>query len=399
MEALGRTLREDLARHEETGRFRDASLRKHVLQAFDDRRPVRRRWAPLALTCAVLAAGIGLAVLLWPRIVHPPLRFWIEDRSGEVDEWVTARDVAQSLRFSDGSSIVVGSQTTARIMQVTERGARLTLERGRLDAHVIHQEASRWQVAAGPFLVKVTGTRFRVGWEPFAETLSVSVSEGQVEVTGGGHPKHQLAAGSGLELRVTTQGQAGVSAEAQPAAAPELTAATTARAPASSAAARLEPSAERATDWRALATGGRYREALAAVEEQGFSSQCGLLSARDLLSLASAARLAGNAGRANEAYFAARARYPRSTEAALSAFSLGRLASDGGRVLEASRWFKQYLAEEPSGELAREASGRLIELARKTGDQQQARSASDSYLRLYPAGPHATLARSILSRP
>jgi hypothetical protein len=57
---------------------------------------------------------------------------------------------------------------------------------GRSENIDLHRDASRWQVAAGPFVVHVTGTRFRVNWDPQAEKLSVSVSEGRVQVTGGG---------------------------------------------------------------------------------------------------------------------------------------------------------------------------------------------------------------------
>jgi ferric-dicitrate binding protein FerR (iron transport regulator) len=91
------------------------------------------------------------ALLFWarPAAQQEPLRFWIEERNGHVDEWVTARDVEQSLRFSDGSSIVAGPYTTTRVMQITPDGAHLTLERGRIEAHVVHREASRWQVRPG----------------------------------------------------------------------------------------------------------------------------------------------------------------------------------------------------------------------------------------------------------
>jgi outer membrane protein assembly factor BamD (BamD/ComL family) len=73
------------------------------------------------------------------------------------------------------------------------------------------------------------------------------------------------------------------------------------------------------------------------------------------------------------------------------------LASDRGRANEAVGWFQRYLAEEPSGPLAREAAGRLIELYRQSGDAASVRSAAESYLKNYPTGPHAGLARSVLA--
>ena len=45
----------------------------------------------------------------------------------------------------------------------------------------------------------------------------------------------------------------------------------------------------------------------------------------------------------------------------MAAFTLGRIAYDRRDYREAARWFATYLREEPSGSVAREAAGRLIE--------------------------------------
>jgi len=398
-QALGARLRDDLTRHEEVDRNSDARTRRQLLARVAAAKAPRRRWQyGLAAACVAIAA----ALFFWatPGSRQEPLRFWIEERTGHVDEWVTARDTEQSLRFSDGSSVVAGPHTTTRVMQVTPDGAHLTLERGRIDAHVVHRDASRWQVAAGPFVVHVTGTRFRVYWDPQTEKLAVKVSEGKVEVTGDGRPKHELTAGSVLEL--SANAATGVRSALV---SDEPKAAGTPSAEPSAESARDEDelirphkAAERKRDFRELSTAGHYREALAAVEQQGFAASCESLGARDLLTLGSTARLAGRADRAREAYLAARRRFPNSAEAGISAFSLGRLASDAGRASDATGWFKRYLTEQPGGPLAREAAGRMIELLRQTGDQARAREAADSYLKRYPTGPHAALAQSLLAK-
>jgi TolA-binding protein len=288
-------------------------------------------------------------------------------------------------------------------MQIGPGGAALTLERGHIEAHVVHREASRWQVAAGPFVVHVTGTRFKVGWDPQAEKLAVSVSEGRVEVTGGGQPAHQLLAGSTLELSMgagidvksaheLSEVVAAPSAEPNDLAAPE-----TARDEDELLGTRRVVGHK--PDFRELSTAGHYREALTVVEQLGFGQQCESSSARDLLTLGSTARLAGRADRAREAYLAARRRFPASSEAGISAFSLGRLASDAGHATDAIAWFKRYLTEQPSGPLAREAAGRLLELLHQGGNEAAAREAATRYLQRYPTGPHAALAQSLLARP
>lgn len=397
--ALGERLRDDLVRHETVDRAGEARARRQLLVAVSAQKPRRR--AAFALGGAGLVAAATAAFLLFgrPAAQPEPLSFWVEERAGQVDEWVTARDTEQSLRFSDGSSVVAAPHTTTRVLHITPGGAELALERGHLQAHVVHRDHTRWQVAAGPFVVHVTGTRFHVSWDPQTEKLAVSVSEGRVEVTGGGQPRHELLAGSSLELSVS--------------AGTELKSAFAAPEPAASAEPRAEPAesardedelirprkaVEHKPDFRELSTAGRYREALALVEQQGFGAECESLSARDLLTLGSTARLAGRADRAKEAYLAVRRRFPGGSEAGISAFSLGRLASDAGRASDAMAWFKRYLSEQPSGALSREAAGRLLELLDQSGNQAAARDAATSYLKQYPSGPHAALAERVLAR-
>lgn len=395
---LGKRLRDDLSRHEAVERQAEAVERRQLLARVQTKRSPSPRWFFAGATALAAAAALAI-VLMKPRVAEgEPLRFWVEERVGRVDEWVTARDAEQSLRFSDGSSVVAGPRTTTRVMRVTPEGAQLTLERGHVDAHVVHREGSRWQVAAGPFVVRVTGTRFRVSWDPQTEKLMVKVTEGRVEVAGDEQPVRALTAGSVLELTATSR----------PAPPTRVTSAAPSPAPAEAvtadASSEVEPLAPRRVappepkpDFRELSKAGRYREALAAVEQLGFAGQCAGLSARDLLTLASTARLAGRGDRAQEAYLAARQRFPGSSEASISAFSLGRLASDGGRASDAITWFQRYLAEEPDGPLAREAAGRLVELWRQLGNAAASRSAAESYLKRYPSGPHAALARSLLA--
>jgi TolA-binding protein len=306
------------------------------------------------------------------------------------------------LRFSDGSSVVAKPHTTTRVMHLSPDGAQLALERGDLEAHVIHREGSRWQVAAVPFVVHVTGTRFHVRWDPQAEKAMVSVSEGRVEVTGGNQPLHVLTAGSALVLSADVSPAPSAAGSATPSIAPPAATDASSEAtpePAGDEDELIRPrKAEHKPDFRELSTEGRYREALAAVEQAGFGQQCETLSARDLLTLGSTARLAGRPDRARDAYLAARRRFPRSAEASISAFSLGRLASDSGHASDAKGWFQRYLSEQPNGPLAREAAGRLIEALRQAGSTTEAKAAAESYLKRYPNGPHAALAQSLLAR-
>jgi ferric-dicitrate binding protein FerR (iron transport regulator) len=200
LHSLGVQLREDLARHEEVDRATEARARRQLVARVASKSRAKPRVFYAFAGGVAATAALALVVWLRPAAQQEPLRFWVEERVGNVDDWVTARDAEQSLRFSDGSSVVVSPHTTARVMRVSADGAQLTLERGHIDAHVVHRDASRWQVAAGPFVVHVTGTRFRVDWDPQTEKLAVKVTEGRVRVTGAGQPQHELTAGSRVAL-------------------------------------------------------------------------------------------------------------------------------------------------------------------------------------------------------
>ena len=102
-------------------------------------------------------------------------------------------------------------------------------------------------------------------------------------------------------------------------------------------------------------------------------------------------RLAGDRGRAEEAYRTASRRFPTANR---PIYYLGLIAFDGHHdYAAAARLFGEYLRRFPRGALAREATGRLLEAQLKTGEMGLARETASSYLRSYPDGPHAALAR------
>jgi hypothetical protein len=123
----------------------------------------------------------------------------------------------------------------------------------------------------------------------------------------------------------------------------------------------------------------------------GWRAECARLGADDLVLLGDVARLAGDLNRAEEAYRAARRRFPAADR---PTFALGLIAFEGHHdYAAAGDWFASYLRLYPRGPLAREAAGRLIESRLRAGDDGEARQAAASYLRAFPEGPHAALAR------
>jgi TolA-binding protein len=353
-------------------------------------------WAALALAASVVLGAFG-----WLRYrPQTPLSFdtGTEHASGHLGELLSATGSEPlPIHFSDGTVLSMASATRARVTETSSRGANVVLEEGSLSVAVVHRDASSWHVAAGPFTVLVTGTKFDLRWSTSEHTLSLDLHEGSVTVLGPSLGPNGRQVHSGDSLRVSVaEKRVDVSVPA-PAANGEI-----AGAPAPSEDGAKAPGGNNGGahgSWRQLALDEHYADALAAAEIEGFDTVCRHASASDLFLLGDAARLAGSKKRAEQAFQLARARFAGSHEAAMSAFALGRFAYDEHRnYREAARWFQTYLREEPAGSLARLAAGRLIESQSAAGDTAAARAAASAYLGKYPAGPHAGLAHDVLNR-
>jgi hypothetical protein len=303
------------------------------------------------------------------------------DVAGRVPEQALLTD-AQSdlpLQFADGSTVTLGSKSAGRLRRLTDARVDLFLDHGHLDAHVVHAESTLWLVHAGPFRVRVTGTRFAVRWS--APTLQVEVYEGAVSIEG-------ASSGSAVPLRAghrLTIDDDVVRTEAlgpEPPLRPSLVAAASPGTP--------------EADWQSLARRGAFGSAHAAAARQGWRSLCGHLDARRLLLLGDVARYAGAGNDARRAFESLVARFPEDSLAADAVFSLGRMAFDANQPAEASRWFERYLADWPRAPLAEQALGRLIECALQANDVEAARGAARGYLRRAPNGPRARFARELL---
>jgi TolA-binding protein len=356
------------------------------------------RWAA-GIAAALVAAAF--AFFLVTKFAHAPLEYRVEGTShpGRESTWISATDDPLPIGFSDGSRVVLGQGARARVTRLERTGAELAVEQGPVGLAIVPRKGNHWRVDLGPFVVEVTGTRFDVDWNPLTERFKLVMHEGTVVVSGCSIGSRSFAAGETLAVSCRDRQyyvESGEDAQradrdsgATPSVAPEPTE-PDAPAPRAATDSRTD------TKWRALAEAGRYREALAAAEAAGFESECQRASASDLLSLAGAARLAGDAPRARQAYTLLRKRFASEPVAAVAAFNLARVAfdlvSDYG---EAARWFRTYLREQPSGSLAPEAHGRLLEALQRSGDLPAARAAAKEYLTRYPTGPHAEFAKRL----
>ncbi|HEY8923388.1 MAG TPA: FecR domain-containing protein, partial [Polyangia bacterium] len=149
--------------------------------------PSVRRARPLRMTVAVAGVAVAAAalVLLLPRRQADRLRVQVgsaAETMAAVPSLVADARADLPLRFSDGSAVTFRAGSAGRLESLTVSGSELVLERGTLTAHVVHASHTAWVVHAGPYRVRVTGTRFAVSWR--AERLDLSLFEGSVIVDG-----------------------------------------------------------------------------------------------------------------------------------------------------------------------------------------------------------------------
>ncbi|MFT3925563.1 MAG: FecR domain-containing protein [Myxococcales bacterium] len=410
--------------------------RERVISAPVAQRSAPRRQHALMWPRQVWALGLGVAVCvgLWVSVrrpVEPALRVWVPgtESVAESDEhgYFAARaDAPLELSFSDGSHVRLEPGSVLRVSALDARGARLSLEHGRAMISVRHTSNTHWWFESGPFTTEVVGTRFALGWEPLEQTFRLHMLEGVVRVSGPVlGPQLRAVAGEIVEVSLREQ-RAQLSKDAPspqtvplaptptPSAreipahpsqsdspSPHDTSARRKRAakpasvePASDEHEPSEPSFER------LARQGRYAEAIAAAEALGWETALSSSARGALWLLADAARLARRPELAASAYLRVRARFAGSSEATRSAFALGRLAHDVQRdARAAAEWFTTYLREAPTGTLAQEALGRLLEVQIEAGHTRAAQDTAARYQSQYPQGPHAPLARGQLEAP
>jgi len=292
----------------------------------------RRRGPSRALGVAFL--GLGAAAAVAAGLYLRPSHLRGGGRAGQPGEAerVLVADARSDLQlqFTDGSNLTFRAGSTGRMQRLGGDGADVVLERGRLEAHVVHAQATLWLVHAGPYRVRVTGTRFAVDWS--AGRLDVALFEGAVLIDGGvlgaGVPLqggHRLTVDRGtVRTDLLSRVEAPAAAVAPSEAPPPPALAVDPSAPLAATPPRGR--GDERGDWLALARQGAYAAAFSAAERVGWTRLCQRLDARQLLMLGDVARYTDAGGRAEEAFETLVTRFPHHQLAADAVFSLGRLA-------------------------------------------------------------------------
>ena len=397
-------------REEQDQHLLDAQRRESVRRrlAIHEHTPRSEGWLtpPRMIGGSLAVAAVALLSFLGSSTQNQtPLAYAVEGQDQPTGEFLSTRaDESMTLEFSEGSVVELAAETTARVEQLTSNGARLSLEHGVAEISVNHDTDTHWRIQSGPYAVHVVGTRFRVSWDATRREFGLQMHEGEVRVDG---PFGQRSLRAGQSMHISPEESLPEKVPPQTARLVDTPAAdspdevpSSAPSTQDNAAPPIARSPRRATDttpgvpmWRQELQAGRADAALAAagnISTLGASATLAELRALSTAARRSRSRLEPHL------YRIIRNRFATSSDAADAAFLSGRRSQFAGRHGEAERWYRTYLAEAPSGRWAAEASGRRLEALHAQGRSEMASEWAERYLRRYPNGAHAPLARSLL---
>jgi ferric-dicitrate binding protein FerR (iron transport regulator) len=378
-----------------------------------------RRWS-LVGAAATLLVLVALQVPSLRRLFDAPeaatLAYRIEGGSELVSGYLRESGSAGvQVLFSEGSRFELTPGARGRIRTVNKDGAHLAVERGTASLRIAPDNARRWLVDVGPFLVTVKGTVFTVSWDPSSEQFELNLSRGHV-VVNSPVSAGEIALRAGQRLLVnlarsesvireepkTPAGQTagGVSGASHPtdgqlASDSELPAPQ--EAPRTTSSRGAKPTDHR---WREQLALGNWDRILGDVKRIGVNETLNRASSEDLFALANAARYHHQLDLARTALLAQRRRFPGSPRALGALYLLGRVdESRESGTAQAIAWYDEYLARAPAGPLVGEALGRKMILTEKLQGPVRARAVAEDYLRRFPKGNYAGSARDLLAVP
>jgi hypothetical protein len=402
-----------LARRSLTG---DAPRREEASFARVGEKIVRLKRRRTALTAAGMAAvvvalliGVGAFLSTGPRSLTYSVM-----NGAVVDGDRVVAGAETTVRFSDGSELTLERGAETHIDALDAHGGRVVLDEGTASVAIAKRPSAVWMLSAGPYQVRVTGTRFSLRWSKRERRFEIAMQSGSVVVSGPMVPAGMaLAAGqrlrtsaSGDELtldQASTLGAEGVSprlvgvgsstASEPPTAAPDQDVAPDIAAVAPPVASATVSAPHASLEWQKRAAAGEFGAVIAAAEARGLEATLASASLEDLAALADSARYARRNSLAKRVLLAERKRFPASRTARDAAFFLARLAEDeGGGALE---WYDRYLSESPRGTYASQALGRKMLLVHAQQGSDAARPLAAEYLSRYPNGPYAAAAQKI----
>jgi hypothetical protein len=332
------------------------------------------------------------------------LSYRVDNQSPPSGGYVSTSPTTESLlAFSDGSRVRMAARSRGRVVQVTDRGARFSLEEGKASVDIVPRPRARWLFEAGPFLITVHGTSFTIAWSPIDAVFDVRLENGAISVASPlAGPEIQLRAGQTLKVSLRDQ-----TSTVQTTAPVEGSPVTNTPPPATSPPLEVPtvtspgPPSESARwshrGWTATVAENRSADVVADADRRGLTTVLERADSEDLWALANAARYAGRYSLASHALIAQRKRFPGSDRARDAAFLLGRLHDDDRNDPDkALGWYDRYLAEARDGIHVSDALGRKMTLLERWNRHLESLTVANEYLRRFPDGVYVNAARALL---
>jgi hypothetical protein len=371
------------------------------------------RWSLRPALAVVAAIAIVLAGIGIGRYEARALSFAVAGGHVARDGVIEADPgVAAILHFSDGSDVAFAPGAHVSLRRVDGQGASLALAAGTAYVDIAHRPLARWSFEAGPFVIAVTGTAFRLGWNATQEELEVKMDRGSVEVRG---PLLDgpiaLRSGQHLFVRVRQRetvirdNDDGAPLEIPPEGAMPSAQHVDAAPPAIAASGAVSPTVRARTnsasdvDWQGLLAGGDFETIVRQAQRRGLEESMASVASSDLAALADAARYSRHDDIARWALVVQRHRFPGSPAARDAAFLLGRLEETVRNSGAAVDWYARYMQEDPNGTYASEALGRKMILVQQISGASEARAAAAEYLSHFPDGPYRARAQAFTRTP
>jgi transmembrane sensor len=306
---------------------------------------------------------------------------------GGIEVQLAAREQAQTVRFSDGSTVLLRPQSSLEVLENDGKAFVTLLTSGAARFDVQPAGPRRWTIECGLASVEVVGTRFSIRREPAG--VHVDVEHGIVLVRSDLIVDHvrRLTAGESLDvLRSGAMAPARDAASTRPLS-PQPARPTGAPPPASAG-------------WQDLAGRGNFTEAYGLLGPSGVHRIAEVGAVRELLIVADVARLSGHPDEAVPALRRILEDYPDDPRASLAAFTLGRIQLDAlADAADAAESFARALVLHVPPGLEEDTRARLVEARARAGDMAGARRAAEEYRARFP---EETLGREVsrwASRP
>ena len=306
-------------------------------------------WSVVTALAVLVVAALGVR---WQEsTTRPPLAVQsgpLVSKAGAALSMLGSERTSNN-ELSDGSSILLDSGSRLEVLENTSKTFVSVLRSGRGAFAVRPGGPRRWTVEAGLATVEVVGTRFSV--TRLSDGVEVSVEHGVVLVRSELIQDHVQRLSAGQKLSI--------------------------HAPSAPAVATGVPAPGVSLPFA--------RPGASAVENPRLAPA----SLEQLLGRANEQRRQGDVVGAEASLRRALSEHASEPQAALAAFTLGKLLSDvAGRPSDAALAFARCLAMSPPSALAEDALFRLAEAQTRAGDRDAASESAREYASRYPQGRH-----------